>query len=114
MKQEHIQISFINPLSAAKSFSVVFGITGPIAGSVIYTSYRVLISFLQNVSDAGVNSGSPFKTSEDLFNAGSISHVSFVLIVLLFIFTGFFIGYVGALVYNWVSKLTGGVRVVIT
>jgi hypothetical protein len=106
MKQKKYIVEWIDPFQTAKISAFLFSIVGLLLGIVIYLTYVVTLYF----SSSQISGGKPGVPTE------ALSSSQFSLPVLLYTFiiyalAGFFIGYVGALVYNIVCRKVGGLEV---
>ncbi|MBI4137563.1 DUF3566 domain-containing protein [Candidatus Roizmanbacteria bacterium] len=108
MKAKHVTLQHVDPFSLGKTVACVYGITGPIVGFGVYVAFSVFMAVTKQVPGDGVGG---LDGSRD--TTGGVPFLIFGLVFLLYIISGFFMGFVGALVYNWVSKFTGGIRVTV-
>jgi hypothetical protein len=106
MKEKKYTIERVNPFQTAKISAFIFSFVGLLLGIVIYLTYLVGIY----ISSYQTSGGQPSLSQE------ALSTNQFSLPILLYTFivyalAGFFIGYVGAFVYNIVSRKIGGFEV---
>lgn len=104
MKEKKYIVQWISPFQTAKVVSVVSGVCGVLFGVITYLSYLFLISTAPKPGADG--SGTP-----QLPPVEQLQPTGFILIFLLYLVAGFFIGYVGALVYNILAKKIGGIEI---
>lgn len=100
------EITYIHPQSAAKMSAAIFSIIGVLFGMLMYLTYLISINMatIQGPEGAGTFSGDV--TAQSPFS------VTLILYTLaLYAFAGYFMGYVGALVYNILVPRLGGVKV---
>src|SRR3989344_2696726 len=104
MAQKSIEIKFVKPLSVAKIAAVIFPLCGLMILSVWYLGYRLMFSagsYISNQQSAETQVTNAVITQPNAMNS--------LLVLILFSLTGYFVGYVRALVYNIVAKHIGGI-----
>lgn len=101
------EITKIHPLSVAKINAVLFPICGIIAMMVMYLAYVAMyFTTLHPVSPDGVGQG-----AQDLNPMYALDYGKIFLLVILFSLSGYFLGYVGAFVYNILAPKIGGIKI---
>ena|SRR3989344_5338357 len=108
MKLKQVTVQYLDPFSLAKIVACIYGLTGPIAGFGVYIAYIAISALFYQTSGNQVSSSAGLAQIDK-----GVSFLVFVMVFILYVISGFFIGFIGALVYNWVSKFTGGVKIVI-
>ena len=106
MKEKFYTVSYIYPLSVAKIASILFVILASIVGVVSYVSYAAVFFVSQTTNGSGQGSVriEP-PVGIDQLNFGIVMSV-----LIMYTLAGFFIGYVGAFVYNILAPKIGGIR----
>jgi succinate dehydrogenase/fumarate reductase cytochrome b subunit len=102
MKHTH-SITWIDPFKTAKIMSGITGVVGLLFGVVTYVTYAFFSYSMQQPGGEGV--------SADIPPIQSIQLAGILLVFIMYLLAGFFIGYVGALVYNILAKRIGGIEV---
>jgi len=105
MKDKKYIVEWIHPFQTAKIGSVISGVAGALLGVVGYLTYAlVLYSSTQNTG--GQTSPGQELPSPQEFQIGG-----FILLFFMYLIAGFFIGYVGAFIYNMIAPKLGGIEV---
>lgn len=104
MKQKEYIIHWVHPFQTAKIVSVITGIVGVLFGVLTYVTYAFFL-YSSKLPGAGE------KGSVDLPPVQNIEPAGLILVFILYLVAGFFIGYVGAVVYNMLAKKIGGIEV---
>ena len=100
------EITKIHPLSVAKMGSLLFVIIGSIVGILSYSSYAVLFTVFQTANGLSRQPSLQPPVSPEQLNWGVIG-----ILLVTYSLAGFFVGYVGAFVYNILAPRIGGIEV---
>lgn len=104
MKDKKYIIEWIHPFQTAKIGSVISGVAGALLGLVGYLTYALVL-----YSSPQTSGGAP--ATEQLPPPQSFQPGGFILLFLIYLIAGFFIGYVGAFIYNIIAPRLGGIEV---
>ena len=103
------EITRIDPASSAKMSAVLFSILGILLGMVVYLSYLVTL-YLTAVKGP---EGKP-SIPEEALATNQFSLPVILYTIVLYALAGYFIGYVGAFIYNMLAPRIGGIQIAIT
>ena len=106
MAQKLNEIKFVKPLSVAKIAAVIFPLCGLMMLSVWYLGYQLMFSAGSSVTSSQTTDSSSMTSVSSSPNA-----ITSLVVLVLFSISGYFVGYIGALVYNIVAKHIGGIEI---
>jgi hypothetical protein len=104
MKDKKYIVEWVHPFQTAKIGSIISGVAGALLGVVGYLTYALVLYTAPQTS--GGASGTEQLPSPESFQVGG-----FILLFFMYLVAGFFIGYVGAFIYNMVAPRLGGIEV---
>jgi hypothetical protein len=104
MKNKTYIVDWIHPFQTAKIGSVISGVAGALLGLVGYVTYA-LVMYSASQTSGGAQATEQLPSPQE-FQIGG-----FVLLFFMYLVAGFFIGYVGAFIYNMVAPKLGGIEV---
>jgi len=107
MKSKRVAVQHIDPFSTAKAGAVVFPVCGSIGLTVLYINFLV-VYFTTTYPIAPDGAG--FGHEQILTPWNEINFFNLLLGFILLGIAGYFIGFVGAFVYNGMGRFTGGVK----
>lgn len=105
MKNKTYIVEYVHPFQTAKIGSIISGVAGALFGLVGYVTYAVILS------TAPKTAGSTLGGTEQLPPPEAFEPGGFILLFIIYLLAGFFIGYVGAFVYNMVAPRLGGIEI---
>lgn len=105
MKNKTYVVDWIHPFQTAKIGSVISGVAGALLGLVGYVTYALVMYSASQTSGGAAGEGGELPSPQE-FQIGG-----FILLFFMYLVAGFFIGYVGAFIYNMVAPRLGGIEV---